>query len=254
MSSSKALLKREIWLKIRASLDRGVAVCSVHRQDSPTGLLGAVCDDGKVIGDVPSSLLPDCRTTLQSRKPGLISRDGQGFFLDPLNMPPCLTIFGAGHIARALAPLAVELNFHVTVVDNRRGFATSEFFQGCRLLCGPYPEVVDALDIDAASYLVIVTHGHQHDQECLEGLIDKNYRYLGMIGSRAKVSKLLNNLADKGVDIGLIRRIHAPIGMDIAAETPQEIAISIMAEMVAVKNGRNDSPAFMSMATSWKQV
>jgi len=169
---------------------------------------------------------------------GMSCGGSMGIFLEPLHPAPRLIIFGAGHIGTALAQIGRMLDFSVVVVDNRPEFANRE-----RL---PWADTVIAEDYQSAlkkilpldnAYGIILTHKHAHDFEILERCVQQTFHYLGMIGSKTKVAKAFQQLRDKGISEAVIERIHSPIGIDIGANTPAEIALSIAAELVAVRSG-----------------
>jgi len=154
-----------------------------------------------------------------------------------------LLICGGGHIGLELARMGAALGFRVTVVDPRKGFSVA----------GRFPEGVDVLRarpsgrkvlglVDADTYIVILTHSHFLDKEALGALAPSRARYIGMIGSRAKVARILAMLEKEGVDGRALARVHSPVGLDIGAETPAEIAVAILAEMVHVRRRGESSP------------
>jgi xanthine dehydrogenase accessory factor len=158
-------------------------------------------------------------------------------FLEPLQYAAELIIFGAGHIGAALSKIGNMMEFSVTVIDNRKEFAAKEKFPwAARVIANDYQETLSELVFSDNTYIVIVTHKHIHDVEILEYCAQRSFRYLGMIGSRTKVGKAFQQLRDKGIDEEIIQRIHAPIGIGIGANTPAEIALSIAAELVAVRS------------------
>ncbi len=153
-----------------------------------------------------------------------------------LEIPPKLVIAGAGHVGRALARLARDLDFRVVVIDDRADFASPERFgEGVELIVRDIAAALRDLPLDAGSYVVIVTRGHRHDQAALEAVIRRPTAYLGMIGSRRKSRMILRDLAESGVPDLQIERVHTPIGLPIGAVTVQEIAVSIAAELVQVR-------------------
>ncbi len=159
-----------------------------------------------------------------------------------------LILFGGGHVGQALAPLAHQAGFAVTVVDDRPEYANETLFPMAeRIESGPYRESLKHLVFDEHSFVVIVTHGHQHDAEILAGCLDQPAAYLGMIGSKHKVRKTFNDLKDNGVTDEALANVHAPIGLNIGAETPFEIAVSILAEMIAVRSGTETGRLAMKM-------
>jgi len=134
------------------------------------------------------------------------------------------------------------LDFSVTVVDNRPEFASRELLPSAdTVIAENYQQAIDALAITYNTYMVILTHKHVHDFEVIEQVIHKPFRYLGMIGSKTKVANVFQQLRAKGVSEDIIKKIHSPIGISIGAHTPGEIAISIAAEMVAVRSGTDVS-------------
>lgn len=148
---------------------------------------------------------------------------------------PCLFICGAGHVAQELAEFAAKLDFQVHVMDEREGFANSERYPFAeRVICDSFRNLPNYL-VPGAFYAV-VTPGHKDDFTCVKTILESDYRYLGMIGSRAKVAKAFEGLKEAGVPQSRIDTIHAPIGLSIGAVTPAEIAVSILAQIIQVKN------------------
>lgn len=173
----------------------------------------------------------------EARSVGVEGGDVDVFF-EVLSRPPKLIIVGAGHIAVPLAAMAKLLDFEVTVLDDRPQFATSERFPCAdRILLGPYRETLTGIPIDSDTYIVLVTRGHVHDQACLEQVLDYSAAYIGMIGSKVRVRTVMKHARDNGHDISKLRRVYAPVGLDIGSQTPAEIALAIMAEIVNVRRG-----------------
>lgn len=166
-------------------------------------------------------------------------------FIEPLDPQPRVRLLGAGHVAGALAPLLVQLGFAVSVYDERDDWLSPERFPGCERVLGDPRRTLPA-DTGPDDLFVLVTHSHGLDQDLLHTLIGRPCAYLGMIGSRSKVAKFFVRLRAAGVDEGLFRRVSAPIGLDIGAETPEEIAVSIAAELVRVRRGRRSPPRPLS--------
>lgn len=161
--------------------------------------------------------------------------------LEPILSEPTVFIFGAGHISQQLVPLAKKVDFKVVVIDDREMFANYERFpEADEVIVTEFEKSFDQLSIDETSYLVIVTRGHLYDGIVLEQAIKTRARYIGMIGSRRKIQTLFNHLLEKGVSKEDLDRIHAPIGIEIHAETPEEIAISIIAELIKVRRGKGN--------------
>ncbi len=145
-----------------------------------------------------------------------------------------LIVFGAGHVGQAVGLIAAVLGYDVTVVDDREEFASRERFPDPRigLLACDYAAAADNLNISSGSAVVIVTRGHQYDELCLKSVIRSAAGYVGMIGSRKRVLSVFKKLADEGVSERELENVHAPIGLRIGARTPQEIAVSILAEII----------------------
>ena len=148
-----------------------------------------------------------------------------------------LIVVGAGHVGQAVALLAAGADFDVWVVDDRRQYANSERFPTAqRILVGSFTEVLKGLEITPLTYALIVTRGHGHDQEALEQLASTRAEYVGLIGSRRKIRLIFDNLREAGVPESDLARVTAPVGLDIGSQTVPEIAISIVAELIARRN------------------
>lgn len=159
-------------------------------------------------------------------------------FIDPIYPQTHLIILGGGHIALPLVKLGKFMNFQVTVADDRPSFANSKrFAEADNVICDNFEKVFQRLSIDSNTFVVIVTRGHRYDQLCLEEALNSAVKpaYIGMIGSRRKVTTIMNTLQENGIPEEVLDSIYAPIGLDIGAQTPEEIALSILAEMVMIK-------------------
>jgi len=177
---------------------------------------------------------------------GLICGGQMDVHVDPLVPSPHLYIIGAGHVGWHLARAAADADFHVHVVDDREKFANADRFpQACEIVVEPIAEWFERTDLTPGSYVVIVTRGHQGDLDALRALAPKDLRYLGLIGSRAKITRIQDALLTEGIPAEQLRRVHAPIGLDIGAVTPAEIAISILAQLIAVRRGADASALAM---------
>jgi xanthine dehydrogenase accessory factor len=153
-----------------------------------------------------------------------------------LEAPPKLIIAGGGHIGRVLAEMMVPLGFRVSVVDDRIEFANADRFPSpIEPLLGDIAETLKGRPIDANTNIVIVTRGHKHDEQALGAVIDSPAKYIGMIGSRRKIDIIYDDLKRDGAAQEQIDRVHAPIGLNIKAVTPEEIAVSIAAELISVR-------------------
>jgi xanthine dehydrogenase accessory factor len=159
-----------------------------------------------------------------------------GLFYDPVLPQEKLLILGGGHVGQALADMAAGLDFEVTVVDDRPEFTVPERFRpSVRTICSGYSEAIASFPFNSATYAVIVTRGHLFDLECIRGILARTYRYAGFIGSARKAKLLKAQAANDGFESARVAGLRAPIGLDIAAETPAEIAVSILGEIVAVR-------------------
>ena len=163
-----------------------------------------------------------------------VDGDAPRLFLDPIAGAQRLVIAGAGHIAQPLAALGSMLGFHVTVIDDRASFANRERFPTAdQIVVRPFAAAIESLLLDKHCYLISVTRGHSFDEEVVHtALAHSRGAFVGMIGSRRRVKATLERIGETGVPQELLDQVHAPLGMDIGAETPEEIAVSIIAEIV----------------------
>jgi xanthine dehydrogenase accessory factor len=153
-------------------------------------------------------------------------------------LPRCrLVIVGGGHVGQAVGNLAAELDFDVWAIDDRAEYVTEQRFPRAeRRIAGAMGDVLPALEITSSTYCLIVTRGHNHDEEALYHLVDRGARYVGMIGSKRKIKLIFDDLVAEGISPEALARVHAPVGLDIGSQTVMEIAISITAELVAHRN------------------
>jgi xanthine dehydrogenase accessory factor len=148
-----------------------------------------------------------------------------------------LIIVGAGHVGQKVAQLASDVDFDVWVVDDREEYCNAERFpQAKRLIVAPFETVLNGLEIDRDTYCLIVTRGHNHDEEALAHLAETPARYVGLIGSKRKIKLIFSDLLQQGVSADALHRVYAPLGFDIGSQTVPEIAISILAELIAHRN------------------
>lgn len=166
--------------------------------------------------------------------------DGVRYIADRLHSGGVIYLFGAGHVSQDVAKLAANLEFKVTVIDDRADYCNNERFPDCECLVIDSFQNLPDFDIDDNSYILIITRGHAHDRTVLEWSIEKNPIYLGMIGSRSKRDKTYSDMISKGVDKKRLDRVKCPVGLDIGAETTAEIAVSIMAQIIAARRGKED--------------
>ena len=155
-----------------------------------------------------------------------------------LRPQPCLLICGAGHIGRALTQIGQILGFRAVVIDDRAEFASRAYFPDpqVELRAQPFEEAVQQVRVTDNTSIIIVTRGHKHDEDCLRLLLDSPAQYIGMIGSRRRVAVVIEKLQGEGFSKEQLGRIYAPIGLDIGARTPEEIALTILAEIILIRN------------------
>jgi len=164
-------------------------------------------------------------------------------FIEVLYPEPRLIIAGAGYVAQALARLATSLDFRIVVVDDRRDLADPQVFgEKIQLAFGDIPQTIRELEPDEASWIVIVTRGHHLDKDALRAALETHARYVGMIGSPGKIKKIFRDLLEDGITREQLAQIHSPIGLDLGAETPDEIALSIAAEMLMLRKSATGVP------------
>jgi len=252
---------------VTAALERGEAaalVTIVATTGSTPQRVGAkmlVFADGRTVGTIGGGCYENdafgkAREAIQLRKPqlvryeldddfaqetGLICGGQMDVYIEPIEPSPELYIIGAGHVGYHLARVAQEVGFNVHVIDDREKFANADRFPtAAEIVVDDIPAWIAQAHLPAHAYAVIVTRGHTNDLEALRALAPRELRYLGLIGSRAKVARIYEELSKSDISADALGRVHAPIGLDIGAVTPQEIAISIVAELIAVKHGKDD--------------
>lgn len=205
----------------------------------------AIWQDGKLCGMNPEleEFWRDAVTLVDlTLCPYRYDASGQTVFVERLIEEPELVICGGGHISLELALLAGYLEYPYTVIDDREEFANRERFPGAKeCICRDFKEVLSEREFSSNTYYIIVTRGHAADLECLELVLRRPYGYVGMIGSRAKVKKVMDTLRDRGVSEEKLSQVHAPIGLPIGGQTPKEIGVSIIAQLILVKN--EDQPS-----------
>ena len=159
-----------------------------------------------------------------------------GMFLDLIEAPPTMIIFGAGHIALPLSRIGKTVGFRIVVVDDREDFASRDRFpEADEVKVLDFDKSADRLNIDSTAYLVLITRGHKHDETILRSKACEKAAYIGMIGSKRRAAAVLTSLKKDGYSQKFIDRIHTPIGVRIGAQTPEEIALCIAAEVVKVR-------------------
>jgi len=166
-------------------------------------------------------------------------------YVEVVEAKPVFLVVGAGHIGRSLAKLADVLDFHVVVLDDRDDFASEERLpEADRVICDDYEVALNDFPIDANTTIVLVTRGHKQDELSLRRCLGRGAGYLGMIGSKRRTTAVLDHLRDEGFPEEELAKVRTPIGLDIGAETPEEIAISITAEVIMLRRGGHGGPMY----------
>jgi xanthine dehydrogenase accessory factor len=257
-------VNHEIFAAIGEALTKGdeVALITITSSNGSTpqrvGAKMLVYADGRTVGTIGGGCyehdaLGKAREALRTRKPvtakydlnddfaeetGLVCGGQMEVFIEPLEAPPSLYVFGAGHVGYYLARAASEAGFEVHVIDDRAAFANRERFPfASSVVVDDIPTWLGQAALPPSAYAVIVTRGHRNDLDALQHLAARELRYLGLIGSRAKVARIRTVLLEEGMPSECLDRVHSPIGLDIGAVTPAEIAVAILAEMIAVRRG-----------------
>lgn len=208
-----------------------------------TGKKAVVDADGAIIaGSLPNSvtadILEDAVTLMGHEQNRTLEYGDHSAFIETLAPPPDLLIFGAVHIGQALASFGTQMGYRVTVVDSRAPFVTEERFPTAnRLLVGWPRDLMHDLAFDRRTWVVVLSHDPRHETPPLEAALKADTRYIGAMGSRRTHNLRVERLTDLGFDEADIERIHSPVGLDIGAETPQEVAVSILAEMTMIRYG-----------------
>ena len=169
---------------------------------------------------------------------GLICGGQLSVFVEAIVPRPHAYIFGAGHISKSLAKVSTLAGFGVSVIDNRESFASRERFpEADEVIAAEYEDVFNQLTIHSSSYIIIVTRGHRDDMRVLRWAVTTEARYIAMIGSKRKVIAVMREFEKEGMSREAFERVHAPMGLEIGAITPEEIAVSVAAEMIAIRRG-----------------
>lgn len=166
-----------------------------------------------------------------------VLESGGKVFRERAGLPPHLVVCGAGHVSMPVIRIGKMIGFYVTVLEDRPKFADNARAAGAdEVICLPFEAGLAGIEGNKNTWFVIVTRGHRYDEKCLEAILKKKYAYVGMMGSRRRTEIVREQLEKKGYDRAVLNRLHAPVGLNIHAETPEEIAVSIMAEIIQIKN------------------
>lgn len=211
---------------------------AIIRQDGVLeGSLGSALMDSSVIRPAQKALWENKSAVVEIES-------GCTVFLNIISADAHLVICGAGHIALPLAQFSQRLGFQVTVIDDRADFANRMRFPKCQIIAENFTIALRNSDFGPATYFVVITRGHEHDVDCLIEILKKKTAYVGLIGSRRRVRFVLDMLAEKGLSRTRLKDVFTPIGLPIGAESPEEIALSIVSELICVRRkGSNQAHA-----------
>jgi xanthine dehydrogenase accessory factor len=264
-------------VKLRQEGRRGAVATIVNVRGSIPSFETAkmlVRDDGSIVGTigggcVEADIWQAAREVMESEKPrtltfnlnqdpkydtGLVCGGTLDIFVEPVLPPALLYIFGAGHVSVNLYKVARSAGFDVTVVDDRAAYANRERFPDAKeIIAEDFDQAMARLTPGESAYLVIVTRGHRDDMRVLRWAVQTPARYIGMIGSKRKTIAIFRELTKEGLSTELFERVHAPVGLDIGAITPEEIAVAITAELIAARRRVERDLPHMSWFHSRKQ-
>jgi xanthine dehydrogenase accessory factor len=271
-------MNQEVFAALSDALGRGeeVALVTIVSSTGSTpqrvGAKMLVFADGRTVGTIGGGCYENdafwkAREAITSRRPisvkfelnddfaqetGLVCGGHMEVFIEPVEPSPEVYVFGAGHVGYFVVKMAHEVGFKVHVIDDREKFASTERFgEGVDVVVENIPTWIATHELPPTAYAVIVTRGHTHDLDALRALTANPLRYLGLIGSKAKVKRIYDALIEEGLSPDALQAVHAPIGLDIGAITPQEIAVSILAELIAVRHGRIAEPNVAAVSMRW---
>ncbi|HEV2385892.1 MAG TPA: XdhC/CoxI family protein [Candidatus Acidoferrales bacterium] len=253
-------------VRLRHAGRRGALATIVHVNGSIPSFESSrmlVRDDGTIAGTigggcVEAEVWAAAKDVMRSERPrkltfnlnndpsydtGLICGGTLEIFVEPILPSPVLYVFGGGHVSLALARVASQAGFEIAVADDREAFANRERFPMAREVYTTYEDAFAKIQPNDSSYLVIVTRGHKDDMRVLKWAVGTGARYIGMIGSKRKVIGVYKALQAEGIPLDRFSRVHAPVGLEIGALTPEEIAVSIAAELIAVRRNAAALPA-----------
>ena len=257
-------------VKLRREGRRGAVATIVNVRGSIPSFKTAkmlVRDDGSIFGTigggcVEADVWQAAREVMENEKPrtlsfnlnqdpkndtGLVCGGTLDIFVEPILPQALLYIFGAGHVSKALYETARTVGFEVVIVDDRASYASRERFpEAQQVIAEDFDQTLSRLESVEGAYLVIVTRGHRDDMRVLRWAVQTRARYIGMIGSKRKTIGIFRELRQEGLSPSLFERVHAPIGLDIGAVTPEEIAVSIAAELIAVRRNTERELPHMS--------
>jgi xanthine dehydrogenase accessory factor len=270
---------QDVLAALTRALDRGetaalVTIVSAHGSTPQrVGAKMLVFPDGRTVGTIGGGCYENdafwkAREALKTRKSqlvhyelsddlaeesGLICGGQMDVFIEPIEPAPPLYIIGAGHVGYQLGQIAHTVGFRLHVVDDREKFANHDRFPGAaEVIVENIADWTREASIPSSAFVVVLTRGHRQDFDVLRALAGRELRYVGLIGSRAKVARLTDALLADGASPDWLRQLHAPIGFDIGAVSPEEIAVAILAELIAVRRGKLlEEPAATALSLQW---
>jgi xanthine dehydrogenase accessory factor len=215
----------------------------VRDDGSMTGTVGGGCVEGEVFNAAKQVMQTEKAKMLDfslgqevAYENGLICGGQLNIYVEPVVPQPAAFLFGAGHVSKSLAQVASIAGFETTVVDDRAKYASAERFPEAKAVhAGEYEDIFPTLEINGASYIIIVTRGHRDDMRVLRLAVQSPARFIAMIGSKRKVISIVKELEKEGIPREAFEKLTAPMGLDIGAISPEEIAVSVVAEMIAVR-------------------
>jgi xanthine dehydrogenase accessory factor len=260
-------LNRQITQVVLAAVNGGEVVATATVVSAPadaTVPLGSkmlVRADGETIsslgdGDLRNAIVEECRDAIRQHlittrhftpdgqrlehlsRAAITAQSYYSILIETFEPPATLLIVGGGHIGKSLAELGAMMGFSIAVADDRQEYCNPERFpEADHLLCGDLVEMLRGFRITSNTFVVLVSRGHKQDELSLREVVRSPARYVGMIGSKRRVTAVLQHLIAEGAPAEAVERVHTPIGLDIGAETPEEIAVSIMAEIILERRG-----------------
>ncbi len=237
-------------IQIRGSVPSFETAKILVREDGSTvGTVGGGCVENDVwkaarqvmFDEKPKRLLFDL-TDASNLEAGLICGGKVEIFVEPILATPATYIFGAGHVSKYISKIATLAGFNSVIIDNRPQYANAERFpEAVEIYSNSFEEAFERINPNEFSYIVIVTRGHLEDQNVLRWAVQTNARFIGMIGSKFKRKHLVENLIEEGISEEQLSRVFSPVGIDINAILPEEIAVSVVAQMIAVRRSKPGS-------------
>ncbi|HZP97956.1 MAG TPA: XdhC family protein [Reyranella sp.] len=231
-----------------ARAKRRAVTLATRLSDAAEALVYRDQADGELARD--AMIVTAARRAMDVGKSETVDVGGQKIFLNVYVPPPRLIIVGAVHIAQSLAPMAAMLEFDVTVVDPRGAWATTQRFPGVKVIKDWADEAFQAMGLDASTAVVTLTHDPKLDDPALEAALKSDVFYIGALGSKRTHAKRKERLAEVGISDEMFARIHGPIGLNIGAKSPAEIAISILGQIIEVRARRLESLAAPKVAAA----